>query len=140
MLLVIGSITVSRVSVCLTTAIISAWYSSHSSLPNTQIILINHHPSSTSIPAPIAALMSPVLFVNEPSPPPAASHITSKTALAPTHAASIVRASSKLSGSAIGTASSRTTSWNGTGRPGRLKTLGTATRTNVTFAAADSLG
>ena len=109
------------------------------SLSYLYIILADKTPPSTSTPAPIAAPMSRVPFVNEPSLPPAASHITSKTALAQTHAASTVRASSTPCDSAIETASSRTTSWNGTGRPGLPTTPGMATRTSAISAVASSL-
>ncbi len=140
--LVTGNITVHRASESSITATISEWYSSHASpspSPTRYIILVDNDPPSTSIPAPIAAPTSRVPFVNELSLPPAAFHITSSPALAQTHAASTVRASSGLCGNAIETASSRTTSWNGTGRPGPLKTPGTVTHTSATFAAAGSL-
>ena len=72
--------------------------------------LIENDPPSTSIPASIAAPTSRVPFVSEASLPPAASRITSKPGLAETHVPSTVRVSSAPCGSAIETASSRTTS------------------------------
>lgn len=83
---VIGNITVRRASASLITATISAWYP-YSPLTYSYINLVDNHLPSTSIPAPIEAPTSRVLFVNEPLLPPAASHTTSNPALAQMHAA-----------------------------------------------------